>query len=186
MIRNLIVTQLVENTAGGPGLLAEHGVSFHIEADGHSLLFDTGQGIALRHNVKQLGLRLERVEQIILSHGHYDHAGGLREALELTGPVALYLHPLALQAKYNRNGKAIGAPLVDEQFATLIRSRTDTLGTTEIIPGIHVTGQIPRTIPIEDTGGPFYLDAERTLADPLPDDRVEQCFIYCHIHFIPR
>ena len=171
MIRQLIITQLVENTAGGPGLLAEHGVSFHIEADGHGLLFDTGQGLALPHNTKQLELRLDRVEQVILSHGHYDHAGGLLEALELTGPVDLYLHPLALQAKYNRNGRAIGVQQADQQLASLIKSRTETLGPTEIIPGIHVTGQIPRTNTIEDTGGPFYQDAECTLPDPLSDDQ---------------
>ena len=49
MIKYLVLTQLVENTAGAPGLLAEHGASFHIEADGHHLLFDTGQGLAPNH-----------------------------------------------------------------------------------------------------------------------------------------
>lgn len=171
MLRDLIITQLVENTAGGPGLLAEHGVSFHIEVDDHFLLFDTGQGLALWHNAKQLGLELDRVEQIVLSHGHYDHAGGLLEALELTGPVDFYLHPQALEAKYNRNGREIGAPFADAQLSSLIRRRVDTLGPTEIIPGIHVTGEIPRSNSIEDTGGPFYQNAERTLADRLPDDQ---------------
>lgn len=171
MIRNLVITQLVENTAGGPGLLAEHGVSFHIEADGHSLLFDTGQGFALRHNAKQLDLQLDRVEKIILSHGHYDHAGGLFEALELTGPVDLYVHPKASGSKYNRNGREIGTNISDKRLVALIKRRIDTLDPMEIVPGIHVTGQIPRTHDIEDTGGPFYQDAGCTLADHLPDDQ---------------
>jgi 7,8-dihydropterin-6-yl-methyl-4-(beta-D-ribofuranosyl)aminobenzene 5'-phosphate synthase len=89
MIHALSITQLVENTAGKPGLLAEHGVSYFIEADGHYLLFDTGQGLALRHNVERLGVPLERVEAIVLSHGHYDHAGGLVDVLDSTGPVDL-------------------------------------------------------------------------------------------------
>jgi len=61
MIRQLTITQLVENAAGGSGLLGEHGAAFFIEADDHYLLFDTGQGLALRHNAEQLGPPLERV-----------------------------------------------------------------------------------------------------------------------------
>lgn len=172
MMQHIAITQLVENTAGGPGLLAEHGVSFHIEVDGHHLLFDTGQGLALRHNVKQLDIPMTSVEQIILSHGHYDHSGGLMDALKLTGPVDLYLHPEAFKAKFNRNGRDIGAPIVDEQtIAPFVKSVISTREPTEILPGVHVTGEIPRIHPIEDTGGPFYRDAGRTEPDELPDDQ---------------
>lgn len=172
MITQLALTQLVENTAGGPGLLAEHGVSFFIEADGQHLLFDTGQGLALKHNVQKLDLPMASVEQIILSHGHYDHSGGLMAALELAGPVDLYLHPDALSPKYNRNGREIGSPIADEQtLARLVKRMIPTQGPTEILPRIHVTGEIPRRHAIEDTGGPFYQDADRTRSDPLPDDQ---------------
>lgn len=172
MINNLTITQLVENTVGGPGLLAEHGVAFFIEADGHCLLFDTGQGLALKHNAEQLDIRMESVDAIILSHGHYDHAGGLVDALEMTGPAELYLHPQALTAKFNRNGREISAPVTDEvKLASIARGCTYTQGPTEIIPGIHVTGEIPRIHEIEDTGGPFYQDSECTQKDDLPDDQ---------------
>ncbi len=172
MISQLTLTQLVENTAGGPGLLGEHGVSFFIEADGQRLLFDTGQGLVLKHNVQQLGLPMASVEQIILSHGHYDHSGGLMAALELTGPVDLYLHPDALSPKYNLHGREIGSPIDDAQtLDRLVKRMIPTQGATEILPGIHVTGEIPRRHAIEDTGGPFYQDADRTRSDPLPDDQ---------------
>ncbi len=179
MIKNLTITQLVENTAGGPGLLAEHGVSFHIEADEHHLLFDTGQGLALQHNAEQLALPMASVEGIILSHGHYDHSGGLMDVLQLTGPVDLYLHPDALKAKFNRNGREIGAPIADVQGLTpRLKRIISTQQPTEILPGIHATGEIPRFHPIEDTGGPFYHDADRCETDHLSDDQalyIESC-----------
>lgn len=172
MINKLIITQLVENTVGRAGLLAEHGVACFIEADGHCLLFDTGQGLALKHNAEQLEMRMASVEALILSHGHYDHAGGLADALEMTGSTELYFHPQALSAKFNRNGKAIGAPVATEvKLTSLSESCIHTRKPTEIFPGIHVTGEIPRRHAIEDTGGPFYQNSERTQKDELPDDQ---------------
>ena len=172
MINNLTITQLVENTAGDPGLLAEHGVAFFVEADGHRLLFDTGQGLALAHNTAQMNIPMETVEAIILIHGHYDHAGGLVSALEMTGPADVYFHPQALKEKFNRNGRMIGASIVhEEKLASLANECIYTRSPTEIISGIHVTGEIPRKHKIEDTGGPFYLDPDRTREDVLADDQ---------------
>jgi 7,8-dihydropterin-6-yl-methyl-4-(beta-D-ribofuranosyl)aminobenzene 5'-phosphate synthase len=172
MIKNLTITQLVENSVGSPSLLAEHGVAFFIEGDGDCLLLDTGQGLALKHNAEQLEVRMESVDAIILSHGHYDHAGGLVDALEMTGQTELYLHPLALTAKFNRNGREIGATVTDEgKLTSLARGVTYTQGPTTIIPGIHATGEIPRRHKIEDTGGPFYQDADCIHKDALPDDQ---------------
>jgi len=172
MIRKLSITQVIENAAGAPGLLGEHGAAFLVEADDHCLLFDTGQGMVLRHNVERLEIALERVESIILSHGHYDHTGGLLTALELTGPVDLYLHPEALSPKYNRNGRAIGSPVEDlETLRPLTRRLVASTEPTQVAPGILLTGEIPRTHPIEDTGGPFYRDAQCTEPDALADDQ---------------
>jgi 7,8-dihydropterin-6-yl-methyl-4-(beta-D-ribofuranosyl)aminobenzene 5'-phosphate synthase len=172
MIKNLKITQLVENTVNGPGLLGEHGNSFFIEADEYKLLFDTGQGLTLRHNSERLDIPVKSIQSIVVSHGHYDHMGGLTEALDMTGPIDLYLHPEALGEKFNRNGRDIGAPMTD---VTNIHSQTReiiyTSKPTEITTGIHVTGEIPRKHVIEDTGGPFYIDQERIHSDSLVDDQ---------------
>lgn len=172
MIKNLKIIQLVENTVNGPGLLGEHGNSFFIEADVYKLLFDTGQGLTLRHNSERLDIPVKSIQSIVVSHGHYDHMGGLTEALDMTGPIDLYLHPEALGKKFNRNGRDIGAPMTD---VTNIHSQTReiiyTSKPTEITTGIHVTGEIPRNHVIEDTGGPFYIDQERIHSDLLIDDQ---------------
>lgn len=171
MIQHLTITQVVENTAGGPGLLAEHGVAFHIDADGHQLLFDTGQGLALTHNAKRLDLDLAQLDSIILSHGHYDHSGGLNEVLLLTGPVKLYLHPQALAKKYNRNGRDISAPIAAQTQLASLGELVYTRTPMEIYPGVFLTGEIPRINPLEDTGGPFYQNKDCSELDELADDQ---------------
>lgn len=175
MIEHLIVTTLVENTAGGKGLLGEHGLSFLIEArkgeETRRILFDTGQGFVLSHNVKQLGISLHPLDAIVLSHGHYDHTGGLAEVLQECPEADLFVHPSALEGKYSPRGE-IGAPIRDEEE---LRSRVGNLvwttTPTELYPGICVTGTIPRSHELEDTGGNFWRDKTHQQIDTLPDDQ---------------
>ena len=76
------ITTLVNNTVRARGLLAEHGLSFLIEAGRARILFDTGQGRVLLANANELGARLDSLDGVVLSHGHYDHTGGLETFLE--------------------------------------------------------------------------------------------------------
>mgnify|MGYP006295837473 CR=1 FL=1 len=172
MIKDVRITTLVENTAGGRGLLGEHGLSFLIEADGHRVLFDTGQGRVLTHNAERLGISINGLEAVALSHGHYDHTGGLENVLETNPTARLYLHPEALAAKFNRNGRDIGAGLpAAGELGNWGVELIWTEEATEIAPGLFVTGPIPRRTDFEDTGGPFFRDSDCREEDHLPDDQ---------------
>ena len=94
------ITVLVDDEAG-EGLLPEHGLSLWIETGGKHILFDTGQGNALVENARRLGVPLEETDIVVLSHGHYDHSGGLANVLTIAPRAKILLHPGATIARYS-------------------------------------------------------------------------------------
>ncbi len=103
------VTVLAENTTSNPHLIAEHGLSLYIESGGVKLLFDTGQSdVALVHNAMVLGVDLSAVDFAVLSHGHYDHGGGLQAFLQENRHAVVYLQGRAFGEYYNASDRYIG------------------------------------------------------------------------------
>lgn len=175
MSNDWVITVLVENSVQRAGLLAEHGLAFHLQAGDRTVLFDTGQTDLVLRNAKALRIRWDNLSAIVLSHGHYDHTGGL-EAVRTVAPQArLFLHPAAVAPKFSRGpdgaGRYIGMPPRTVEALASEPLVTWTTGPTEIIPGLFLTGEIPRNSEFEDTGGDFFLDAACTQPDPLRDDQ---------------
>ena len=95
------LTCLVDNCAL-PGFGAEHGLSLWIEAAGHKFLFDTGSDELFTENAGALGIDLREAEFCILSHGHYDHGGGLARFLEVNNRAKVYIRKGAFGKRYSR------------------------------------------------------------------------------------
>jgi len=169
------ITILVENTASGKGILGEHGLSVWIDTGDHRVLFDTGQGLALPHNARVLGIDVATADAIVLSHGHFDHVGGLEWALDQAPGAELHLHPEATTPKFSGSrGQVhrISIPFVErEEFRSGDRRVVSSREPHEVVPGVWATGEIPRSNDFEDIGGPFFLDQEMTRPDPLLDDQ---------------
>jgi len=92
------ITILVGNQAA-PDPLAEHGLSLWIRTDSRHILFDTGQGQARPADAETQGINLRLTDQLVLSHGHYDHTGGLEHLLKTAPQAHVYGHPGAVQLR---------------------------------------------------------------------------------------
>ena len=169
------ITALVENTASGHALLGEHGLACLIEHQGQQILMDSGQGLVLSHNAQRMDLSLENLQAVVLSHGHYDHTGGLEPVLQNNPSATLYAHPDCLLPRYARTvqgtGREVGIPQGPRQAIELHQHWVKTMEPTSVLPRLTATGTIPRVTDFEDTGGPFFLDVDCQQADPLHDDQ---------------
>ncbi len=138
------ITALIENTVSRGGLAAEHGLSLLVETDGQRILFDTGQGPNFYANAKNLGHDLSRVDAVVLSHGHYDHAGGLETFCRANSRAPIYAKPDLFRPKYHGAGRFIGVPDRPDLFGSRIRFVN---GTTEIAPDFFLVPDIPLKYP---------------------------------------
>ncbi len=168
------ITVLVENTARGAGILGEHGLSWFMESEGGSLLFDLGQGLSFRANAARLGVSWSEADAVVFSHGHYDHVQGWSTVAGKLDNARIVLHPRALEPKFQKrpNGSMVGAG--DPAFADSLDNENArieySVDPVEVLPGIWTTGEVPRTNDFEDTGGDFHCGPDGRDADPLEDD----------------
>ncbi len=172
-VNGVSVTVLSDNRAAY-GLEAEHGFALWIETAGHKILFDTGRGEAMLKNAEALGIDLGLADCVVLSHGHYDHTGNVSNVLARAGHARLFLHPDAVRARYSIHDapKPIGMPKASEEAIQALPAarRCRVTRPWALAEGVMMTGPVPRVTAYEDTGGPFFLDAEGKQADVIPDD----------------
>ena len=95
------IITLMENTPGAPGCVHEHGLSLYIRTPRHRLVLDTGATGAFADNAAALGIDLTTVDTVVLSHGHYDHAGGLLRMAELAPGAPIWIRQGAGQDFYH-------------------------------------------------------------------------------------
>ena len=149
------ITTLSENTANY-GFLAEWGLSILVEVGGARILVDTGPSFSAVHNAQLLGIDLSAIGQIMLSHGHADHTGGLREVLRRMGEADVIAHPDIWASKYARRGQE------DERYVGIPFSREDVenLGARFNLGGkpIHITDRIMTTGEIPMVSGYEEID----------------------------
>jgi len=171
------LTTLSENTACPGGFLAEWGLSILAEAGDTSVLLDTGQSISAAYNADILGIDLNKIDKIVLSHGHYDHTGGLRSILrKMKKEIEIIAHPDVWAAKYRHRQQEysyIGIPFQRQEMESLGASFNLSKEPVKITDNIITTGEVPMVTDFEEIEPDrFFVKVENGWQpDKLLDDR---------------
>lgn len=171
------LTILCENSAGVPfGIIGEHGFACFVETEGGNYLFDTGQGLGIVQNAMTLNKDLRSIKAIMISHGHYDHTGGLPAVLQLRGEVDVLAHPgIFTERLWTKDGQRrfIGIPYRQSFLESLGARFRLGVDAVEVAPGVLLTGEIPRTNTFEKGDAQMTAilpDGSTIHPDPIQDD----------------
>jgi 7,8-dihydropterin-6-yl-methyl-4-(beta-D-ribofuranosyl)aminobenzene 5'-phosphate synthase len=173
------VTILCDNLVGHLVGFGEHGFSALIETDRGTYLFDTGGGTSVVANSFALDKDLRTVQKIFLSHGHYDHTGGLPGVLKIKGKVDVHAHPhvfLDRIALLKENGKETkrfaGIPYKKGYLESLGANFIMNTDFTEVERGMFLTGEVPRKTSFEKPDSRLFSEIEgKTEPDIFLDDQ---------------
>lgn len=167
----MMIVTLIENLVYGQGLVAEHGLSVYIETEHRKILFDTGQTGLFLQNAQKLGVEIGDIDCLILSHGHYDHTGGLYPFLEKNSKAKVYAKKDVFIPKYHGHTRFIGTHLNEE----LLKDRfvpVDSM--TELADGVFIMPEIVIHHP-EDT---HFQGMYKKVDDKLiPDEFDDELFL---------
>lgn len=155
---------LSENRTSHTECMAEHGLSVYIEAPEKTLIFDLGASDLYRKNAETLDLDLEKVDAVIISHGHYDHTGGALSFCDLNKIAPIYIHKDAFAFTFGiENGElekeTCGIRWIKEERESIQNRLILTDGPCWLTKDIVISGTIPRTAMFTPTEQ-FYIKME--------------------------
>lgn len=160
------------------GLFAEHGLSLWIEKDGKNILFDTGQSSVFCHNATAMGIDLKTADYVVISHGHYDHCGGLQYFPHDDKAPIIYAHPDAFLKKFASTDKdepsrEVGIPFDISQQEWLKERIVYSRQPVKIDHGMIVSGEIPCNSSFEVVPRDFSIEKDGELIrDTMLDEQM--------------
>lgn len=160
---------LMDNTAQTPGLAKEHGLSMALELPEGLWLWDVGASGAFAENARNMGLDLSQTKGLALSHGHWDHSGGLPALRQLGCMAPVYLHPKCLAKRYSIHPRKPRREIgwrggQQEQQLHFVNEQA------WLTPHLQLHTDIPRQEGRYQAVRDFFLDSSGTRPDPTPDD----------------
>ena len=168
-------TVLSDNRSNDSQLETEHGLSILLEVEKHRILLDTGASDVFIRNAEKMGIDLSTVDYVFISHGHSDHAGGLKHFMEINDNTKVIVSPDAVNGKFfSKRGKlhSITAewPKIDDDRLVLIDQ------TCALAEYFHVIAHIPQNHPMPKGNQNLYL--QNTVGDFIHDDFRHELALY--------
>lgn len=169
------MTTLSENTANQGNVLAEWGLSVLVEAEGKKILMDTGRSISTLYNAESMRIDLSTIDCIVISHGHHDHTGGLKDMLRIKGEVEIIAHPDMWSAKYSgrnpQSARYCGIPFLREELESRGAKFNLSREPVRITENIMTTGEVPMSSGYEEIDKDLFVKKDGVIQpDPLADD----------------
>ena len=160
-------TVLSDNRAKDPAFETEHGLSILLETERYRILLDTGASDVFIRNAKRMGIDLGTVDYVFISHGHNDHAGGLRHFMEVNKRAKVIVSPEAVNGKFysmrnDRHSITTDWPEGMEERSIMVDH------TCEVADGIHVMAHIPQIHPTPKGNRHLFIKDEE--GNYIPDD----------------
>jgi len=173
------ITILSENLVGKRVGIGEHGFSAYIETDQGNYLFDTGSGHSIVANSLTLNKDLKSIRKIFLSHGHFDHAGGLPEVLKLKENVDVHAHHHiflnrihVIKENEKETKRFVGIPYKKGYLESLGADFILNTDFIQIEEGLFLTGEVPRKTPFEKPDTRLFTEMDgKTTQDVFLDDQ---------------
>ena len=171
------ITTLSENTAARGDFLGEWGLSILVETEETTVLLDTGKGFSMGYNADTLGIDAGKIDRIVLSHGHFDHTGGLRELLRrMRKKVEVIAHPDVWQPKYARRegepDRFIGIPFQRDELKSLGAAFQISSQPVHIAKEVMTTGEIPMVNSFEEVDSALFVkEGSAWKPDQVMDDQ---------------
>ena len=178
-------TVLVDNRTNEPALETEHGLSIFLETERHRILLDTGTSDMLIRNAERLGIDLSTVDYVFISHGHSDHAGGLKHFMTINDTAKIIVSPDALGWKFFSKRRYFHSITTEWPELPAERLRVGASAGMQlrlieqsgwVVDDLYVIARIPQVHPMPK--GNQHLFVQNAEGDPVLDDFRHELALY--------